>query len=120
MLRSWMVWRMASVNIKRYEIYFADLNPTIGSEIKKVQPVVVVSQDEMNKYLETIVVCPLTSKIHSHWRTRLQIKCLNKHAEIAVDQIRTISRRRLQKKIDKLSSEKASQLRKIITDMYGE
>jgi len=108
------------LNIKRYEIYFADLNPTIGSEIKKVRPVVIISQDEMNKYLETVVVCPLTSMLHPQWRTRLQIKCANKKAEIAVDQIRTISKERLKKKLDKLSKIKAIQLRKLITDMYGE
>ena len=108
------------MNIKRYEIYFADLNPTMGSEIKKVRPVVIISQDEMNKYLETVVVCPLTSKWHSQWRTRLQIKCAGKNAEIAVDQIRTISKQRLKKKIDNLSNAKAAQLRKLITDMYGE
>ncbi len=108
------------MNIKRYEIYFADLNPTIGSEIKKVRPVVIISQDEMNKYLETIVICPLTSKLHPQWRSRLQIKCANKKAEIAVDQIRTISKLRLKKKIDRLSKSEAAQLRKLITDMYGE
>jgi len=108
------------LNTKRYEIYFADLNPTIGSEIKKVCPVVIISQDEMNKYLKTVVVCPLTSKLHLQWRTRLQIKCADKDAEIAVDQIRTISKQRLRKKIDKLSNNKAAQLRKLITDMYGE
>ena len=108
------------MNIKRYEIYFADLNPTIGGEIKKVRPVVIISQDEMNQYLETVVACPLTSKIHPQWRTRLQIKCANKKAEIAVDQIRTISKQRLKKRIDVLSKIKAAQLRKLITDMYGE
>jgi len=108
------------LNIKRYEIYFADLNPTIGSEIKKVRSVVIISQDEMNKYLETIVICPLTSKLHPQWRSRLQIKCANKKAEIAVDQIRTISKFRLKKKIDRLSKSEAAQLRKLITDMYGE
>ena len=108
------------MNINRYEIYFADLNPAIGSEIKKVRPVVIISQDEMNKYLETVVVCPLTSKVHPQWRTRLQVKCANKKAEIAVDQVRTISKQRLKKKIDQLSKTKAAQLRKLITDMYGE
>jgi mRNA interferase MazF len=54
---------------------YADLNPTIGSEIIKIRPVVTVSQDEMNKYLEKVVVCPLTSKSHPKWKTRLQIKC---------------------------------------------
>ncbi len=108
------------MNIKRYEIYFADLNPTMGSEIKKVRSVVIISQDEMNKFLETVVVCPLTSKLHPLWRTRLQIKFANKNAEIAVDQIRSISKQRLKKKLDKLSDIKAAQLRKLITDMYGE
>jgi len=108
------------LTIARYEIYYADLNPTIGSEIKKVCPVVVVSQDEMNIYLETIVVCPLTTKLHPQWRARLQITCANKKAEIAVDQIRTISKQRLEKKIDTLSTIEAAQLRKLITDMYGD
>jgi len=108
------------LNIKRYEIYFAGLNPTMGSEIKKVRPVVIISQDEMNKFLETVVVCPLTSNLHPLWRTRLQIKCGDKNVEIAVDQIRTISKQRLKKKLDMLSDIKAAQLRKLITDMYGE
>lgn len=108
------------MNIKRYEIYFADLIPTGGSEIKKVRPVVIISQDEMNNYLDTVVVCPLTSKLHPLWRTRIQIKCANKNAEIAVDQIRTISKQRLKNKLDQLSDIKAAQLRKLITDMYGE
>jgi len=111
---------MKTLPHKRDEIYYADLNPTVGGEIKKVRPVVIISQDEMNKYLETVVVCPITSKLHPQWRTRLQITCANKKAEIAVDQIRTISKQRLKKKIDKLSKSEAAQLRKLITDMYGE
>jgi len=111
---------MKTLNIKRYAIYFADLNPTIGSEIKKTRPVVIISQDEMNKHLETVVVCPLTSKLHPQWRTRLQIHCADKKAEIAVDQIRTISKQRLKNKIDTLSKSTAAQFRKLITDMYGD
>jgi mRNA interferase MazF len=111
---------MMVLNYKRYEIYIADLNPSISSEIKKIRPVIIISQDEMNMYLETVVVCPLTSKLHPQWRTRIQVKCKNKPAEIAVDQIRTISKKRLKKKIDKLSATDAAQLRKLITDMYGE
>jgi len=105
---------------KRYEVYFADLNPTIDSEIKKFRPVVIVSDDAMNKYLETVVICPLTSKLHPQWRTRLQFVCAGKQAEIAVDQIRTISKKRLKQKIDHLPVSLASQLRRLITEMYGE
>ncbi len=108
------------MTIKRYEIYYADLNPAIGSEIRKIRPVVIVSHNAMNKYLKTVVICPLTSKLHPQWRTRLQVKCANQKAEIAVDQIRTISKQRLKNKIDELSKDKAAQLRKLITDMYGE
>ncbi|MGV8056441.1 MAG: type II toxin-antitoxin system PemK/MazF family toxin [Smithellaceae bacterium] len=108
------------MNPKRYTIYFADLNPTIGSEISKVRPVVVVSQDAMNQYLETVVICPLTSRLHPKWRSRLQITCAGKTAEIAVDQIRTISKKRLKDGIDQLPTAQASQLRRIITEMYGE
>ena len=108
------------MNINRYDIFFADLNPTTGSEIKKVRPVVIVSQDEMNKYLETVVVCPLTTKLHPQWKTRFQVRCANKKAEVAVDQIRTISKQRLRNKIGQLSKISAAQIRKLITDMYGE
>ena len=115
-----MDWKMTTLMPKRYEIYFADLNPTLGSEISKIRPVVIISDDAMNKYLETVVVCPITFKIHLTWRTRLQINCADKQAEIAVDQIRTISKIRLKQKIDQLSPINSSQLRRIITEMYGE
>lgn len=115
-----MVLGMKTLNIKRYEIYYADLNPTQGIEINKVRPVVVISRNEMNKYLETVVVCPLTSQLHLRWRSRLQITCAGKDSEIAVDQIRTISKQRLKKKIDTLTNSKAAQLRRLITEMYGE
>ena len=104
----------------RYEIYSADLNPTVGGEIRKVRPVVVVSQNELNQFLDTVVVCPLTSILHPQWRSRLQIRCAGKDAEIAVDQIRTISKQRLRKRIARLSAEEAIQLRRIISQMYGE
>ncbi len=104
---------------QRYAIYFADLNPSVGGEIRKVRPVVVVSQNEMNQFLDTVVVCPLTSTLHPQWRSRLQIQCAGQDAEIAVDQIRTISKRRLRRRLDRLSAAEAAQLRRLITDMYG-
>lgn len=105
---------------QRYTIYFADLNPTVGAEIRKVRPVVVVSQNEMNRYLDTVVVCPITSMLHPQWRSRLQIRCEGKDAEVAVDQIRAISKRRLKREIDRLTTRNATRLRRIITSMYGQ
>lgn len=105
---------------RRYGVYIADLNPTMGAEIRKVRPVVVVSRDEMNRHLETVVVCPLTSRLHPRWRGRLQVRCAGQDAEIAVDQIRTISKQRLGQHVDSLSAENAAQLRRIISEMYAE
>ena len=103
----------------RYVIYLADLNPTVGGEIRKVRPVVVISQNEMNQFLDTVVVCPLTTVLHPRWRSRLQVECAGKVAEIAVDQIRAISRQRIGRSLDRLSTEEAGRLRRIITEMYG-
>ena len=108
------------MTIKRYEVYYTNLNPSVESEIQKIRPVVVVSKTEMNKYLDTVVICPATTKLHPQWRSRIQCMINNKDAEIAVDQIRTIRKKRLRNKIDTLSSEINAQLRTLITEMYGE
>ena len=107
------------MTVKPYEIYYADLSPTVGGEIQKTRPIVIVSKTAMNQYLDTVVVCPLTTTIHRKWRSRIQIRCAGKNAEIAVDQIRTIGKQRLRNKIDVLSSDDASRLRDLITEMYG-
>ena len=106
--------------MKRYEIRWASLDPTIGSEMKKRRPVVIVSLDILNEKLDTVTVCPLTSQIHPKWRTRLQISSADRDAEIAVDQIRTISKKRIGNKIGMLSAKEAADLRRVITEMYGE
>jgi mRNA interferase MazF len=106
--------------MKRYDICWANLDPVRGAEMAKTRPVVVVSLDMLNAQLQTITVCPLTSQLHPPWRSRLQVRCEGKPAEIAVDQIRTISKARLGAKIDALSPAEASSLRRLITEMYGE
>lgn len=107
------------MKVERYSIYWVDLNPVIGSEISKVRPAVVVSDDLMNLHLQTVVVCPLTSKLHPAWRSRVAIECAGKPSEIAVDQIRTVSKQRLREEIDKLDQAEAQKLRELIVEMYG-
>ena len=103
----------------RYGVYLANLDPTVGREIAKTRPVVVVSMDAMNQFAGTVVVCPLTTTLHPTWRSRLAVRCAGKAAEVAVDQIRTISTLRLTKKIDALTADHAAQLRELIVEMYG-
>ena len=109
-----------TIAVERYTIYLAALNPTRGAEIAKTRPVVVISRDEMNRHLDTIVICPLTSKLHPRWRSRIQVTCARRKAEVAVDQIRTISKDRLVKRLDDLSAADAARLRRMIIEMYGE
>ena len=85
----------ADSKILRYGLYWAQLDPTRGSEIAKTRPVVVISPDEMNRHLETVVVCPLNSQLHPHWASRVQCQCDGVTREIAVDQIRTVTKSRL-------------------------
>ena len=106
--------------VGRYGVYLAGLYPARGREIAKTRPVVVVSRDDMNRFLDTVVVCPLTTKLHPRWRSRVQIVCAGRKAEIAVDQIRTISKERLGRRLDELEPATAVQLRRLITEMYGE
>lgn len=97
----------------------APLDPVRGSEIAKTRPVVIVSLDVLNQRLETVTVCPLTTQLDPTWRTRLSCKVGQQAAEIAVDQIRTISKARLGRKIDALSDNEARALRRLTTEMYG-
>lgn len=111
---------MVTRAIERYGVYLANLDPTRGREMAKTRPVAVVSMDEMNRYLDTVVVCPLTTRLHPRWRSRIALDCAGRKAEIAVDQVRAVSKDRLGKRIDTLQPEVAQQLRQLITEMYGE
>ena len=106
--------------MKRYEVRWATLDPTQGAEMSKTRPVVIVSLDALNQHLQTVTVCPLTTQVHPEWRTRLGVRIARRNAEIAVDQIRTISKSRLGRKVGTLSEAEARALRRLITEMYGE
>jgi len=106
--------------VKRYELRWAALDPTQGSEMAKTRPVVIVSLDALNERLQAITVCPLTTQLHPAWRSRLQVPCGGEAAEIAADQIRTIAKSRIGSKIGVLSARNAAALRRLLTEMYGE
>ncbi len=109
-----------AVVLKRYEIRWAHLDPVQGAEMAKSRPVVIVSLDALNARLQTVTVCPLTTQLHPSWRSRLPVTCGRQAAEIAADQIRTISRRRLGIKIGSLTDFEAAALRRLLTEMFGE
>ena len=110
---------MGPMDCERYSVYWVCLDPVRGKEIAKTRPAVIVSDEAMNRALDTVVVCPLTSRIHPRWPSRIQTVVDGKPAEIAVDQIRTIDKGRLDARIDSIEPGIAAELRHVITLMYG-
>ena len=98
-------------------IVLANLDPTIGSEIKKTRPCVVISPDEMNKYLNTIVIAPMTTT-SKQYPTRVEIKHDNKIVWIILDQIRTIDKQRIIKDLGRLSKPEIKEVKSILKETF--
>ena len=105
--------------MKRGDIHWARLDPVEGCEMSKTRPCVIVSRDELNAALPTVVICPLTSALRPKWRTRLQVRCGGHKADICAEQIRTISKTRLGVCLGTLSKVEATALRTLLSEMYG-
>ncbi len=105
------------MEIKQYQIVLVNLDPTIGSEMKKTRPCVVISPDEMNKYLQTIVIAPITSSSKSY-PTRVEVKHNNIKSWIVLDQIRTIDRVRIVKLFDFLHNKEIYKVKSVIQETF--
>lgn len=105
------------MELAQYQIILVNLDPTVGSEIKKTRPCVIISPNEMNRYLQTIVIAPITSS-DKEYPTRVPLKTSLTKGWIVIDQIRNIDKNRIIKKIDKLSSKEINQVKAIIHETY--
>lgn len=105
------------MELKQYSIVLVNLDPTIGSEIKKSRPCVIVSPNEINKFLNTIVVAPMTTNLNKY-PTRINVKHNDKEGMIAIDQIRTIDKSRILKTFDKLSKSEIQKCKDIIRETF--
>lgn len=104
------------VDIQRYEIYLVKLNPTVGSEIQKTRPCIVISPNEMN-VLKTVIVAPMTSKGFD-FIFRPKIKFENKNGLVLLDQIRTVDKTRLIKKIGDVDERVSKNISDILVKMF--
>ncbi|MEM6525944.1 MAG: type II toxin-antitoxin system PemK/MazF family toxin [Bacteroidota bacterium] len=100
----------------RFDIYWANLDPTIGSEMKKTRPVVIVSPDVMNRNLNTVLVCPLTTTSKSY-PTRISVSFEGKEGMIALDHIRSIDKKRLVNKSGRLSEDEQDRVVNSLIEM---
>ena len=105
------------MDLKQYQIILVNLDPTIGSEIKKTRPCVIISPDEMNKYLRTIVVAPMTTTSRKY-PTRIEVKHDKKIGWIVIDQIRTIDKQRIIKVLSKLSKQEIKELKSVLKETF--
>ena len=104
--------------VLRSEIWMVQLNPSLGSELKKIRPCVIVSPNEVNKYLNTVTVLPLTST-SKQYPTRVPCVFKNKKGQIAIDQIRTIDKSRLVKKVGVLDRKTILQVANVIENYFA-
>lgn len=105
------------MELRQYQIILVNLDPTIGSEIKKTRPCVIVSPDEMNKYLQTIVIAPMTSS-SKPYPTRVKVNRKKTKGWIVLDQIRTVDRQRIVRILDSLIDKEITNVKEVIKETY--
>jgi len=105
------------VVISRFDVYLVNLDPTLGHEVRKTRPCVVISPDEMNRYIGTVIVAPMTTKGRDY-PTRVNLTFQGKKGQIVLDQIRTIDKIRLIKRLGKIDKNTASKLLAILGEMF--
>ena len=104
--------------VKRFEIYFVEVDPTKGSEINKTRPGVIVSPDEMNDALNTVIIAPLTSTMRIY-PSRVNCTVKNKEGQIALDQIRCVDKSRLKNRLSKLSEKEQHDVLEVLQKIFS-
>ena len=102
--------------IRQYNVFLIALDPTIGHEIKKSRPCVIISPDEMNKHIETVIIAPMTTKSRSY-PTRVPMTFKRKEGWIVLDQLRTVDKRRLIQNLGKVDQKTIQKIKSAIKEM---
>jgi mRNA interferase MazF len=103
---------------QRFDVFLVNLDPTVGSEIQKTRPCVIVSPDEMNRYIATVIIAPMTTKGRPY-PTRIICQFQGKDGQIVLDQIRTVDRARLVKKLGQISLDEQRAVLCTLAEMFG-
>lgn len=103
--------------ISRFEVYLINLDPTIGHEIKKIRPALVISPDEMNHHINTIIIAPMTTKGRPY-PTRVPVVFEGKSGNIVLDQIRSVDKKRLIKRLGEINLNTRKQVLDVLLEMF--
>ncbi len=104
--------------MKRFDVYLVQLNPTVGSEIQKTRPCVIISPDEMNDNINTVIIAPMTTK-GNLYPTRIPCEFQGKEGKVVLDQIRTVDKTRLVKKLGTLTTSEQEQILSTLAEMFA-
>lgn len=107
------------VVIKRFDVFLVNLDPTVSNEIQKTRPCVVISPNEMNSYIATVIVAPMTTKGQAY-PTRVTCQFQGQEGQIVLDQIRTVDKTRLVKKLGQISEDEQKAVLDTIAEMFAE
>lgn len=104
--------------VGRFDVYLVSLDPTVGSEIKKTRPCVIVSPDEMNRHIRTVIIAPMTSK-GRQYPTRIPCRFGGKAGQVVLDQIRTVDAARLVRKLGRLDANTGLKVLSVLGEMFA-
>ncbi|MET0397614.1 MAG: type II toxin-antitoxin system PemK/MazF family toxin [Longimicrobiaceae bacterium] len=105
------------VVVKRFDVFLANLDPTVGSEIQKTRPCLVVSPDEMNRSIRTVIVAPMTTKGRPY-PTRIACRFDGKEGQVVLDQIRTLDKLRLIKRLGRLDEQTQDEVLSALAQLF--
>lgn len=106
------------MEVSRFDVFLVNLEPTTGGEIRKTRPCLVVSPDEMNRHIRTVIVAPMTTKGRPY-PTRVSCRFKGKTGQIVLDQIRTIDKERLAKKLGRIDRRAAETALSVLSEMFA-
>lgn len=106
------------MEVSRFEVYLINLDPTVGSEIRKTGPCVVISPDEMNRHIRTVIVAPLTAKGRPY-PTRVECRFKRRLGQVVLDQIRTVDKARLVRRLGRLDTPAADQVLAVLGEIFA-
>jgi len=105
--------------VSRFDVYLVSLDPTQGHEISKARPCVIISPDDMNQHIGTVIVAPMTTKGRDY-PTRIPLTFQRRQGQIVLDQIRTVDKTRLVKRLGKLDANTAAKTLAVLQEMFAE
>jgi len=104
--------------VNRFDVYLINLDPTIGSEIRKTRPCLVISPNEMNRFIKTVIVAPMTTRGTSY-PTRVSCKFQGKRGQVVLDQIRTVDKTRLVRRLGKVAKQTQAEVLSVLSEMFA-